>query len=89
MEACHSESTLVEMPAIMGSEDFSYYLRERPGMFFFTGSRNEELGATAPHHHPKFDIDEKAMVYAGKAFLSLVYHYIVEKVEENAAQPSI
>jgi len=89
MEACHSESTLVEMPAIMGSEDFSYYLRERPGMFFFTGSRNEELGATAPHHHPKFDIDEKAMVYAGKAFLSLVYHYIVEKVEEHAAQPSI
>jgi len=89
IEKSLSENSLVEMPAMMGSEDFSYYLKERPGMFFFTGARNEEIGADAPHHHPKFDIDEKAMVYAGKALLSLVYDYAVEKIEEPFAQPSI
>ncbi|MGE8205332.1 M20 family metallopeptidase [Heyndrickxia sp. NPDC080065] len=81
-----NEEMLVEMPAIMGSEDFAYYLKERPGMFFHTGARNEEIGASYPHHHPKFDIDERAMVDAGKAFLGIVHHYLVEKAEEPVTE---
>ncbi|MED4228451.1 M20 family metallopeptidase [Neobacillus cucumis] len=50
----------------MGGEDFAYYLENIPGTFFFTGARplREEVGY--PHHHPKFDIDEKAMLIAAK-----------------------
>jgi amidohydrolase len=50
----------------MGGEDFAYYLQEVPGTFFFTGAKPEGLEKTYPHHHPKFDIDEKAMLIAAK-----------------------
>ncbi|WP_433744407.1 M20 family metallopeptidase [Falsibacillus pallidus] len=81
--------TIQEMPALMGGEDFAYYLKEKPGMFFFTGAQNEAIGASAPHHHPKFDIDERGMVYAGKAFLSIVHHYLGEKAEEPLLASSV
>jgi amidohydrolase len=66
-----------EVPPQMGGEDFAYYLKEKPGIFFYTGAGNSEIGADYPHHHPKFDFDERAMVNAGKAFLGLVHYYLV------------
>ncbi|MDQ6596373.1 M20 family metallopeptidase [Bacillus salipaludis] len=50
----------------MGGEDFAYYLERVPGTFFFTGAKPEGVEKPAPHHHPKFDIDEKAMLIAAK-----------------------
>lgn len=50
----------------MGGEDFAYYLRHVKGTFFFTGARPEGTLENYPHHHPKFDIDEKAMLIAAK-----------------------
>jgi amidohydrolase len=46
----------------MGGEDFSYYLQETPGAFFFLGVGNEKKAVVYPQHHPKFDIDEAALV---------------------------
>lgn len=74
----------LEVPPQMGSEDFAYYLKEKPGIFFYTGSGNSELGADYPHHHPKFDIDERAMLNAGKALLGLVHHYLVDQEQTTA-----
>jgi amidohydrolase len=45
----------------MGSEDMAFFMREIPGCFFFIGSANVEKGLNAPHHHPRFDIDEEAL----------------------------
>lgn len=45
----------------MGSEDMAYFLREVPGCFFFVGSANHEKGLDFPHHHPRFDIDERTL----------------------------
>jgi amidohydrolase len=45
----------------MGAEDFSYFLEQRPGSYFFVGSNNEERGLTWGHHHPRFDIDEESL----------------------------
>ncbi|NRD78369.1 amidohydrolase [Bacillus sp. BRMEA1] len=50
----------------MGGEDFAYYLQEVPGTFFYTGAKPAVDGDGYPHHHPKFDIDEKAMLIAAK-----------------------
>lgn len=58
---------------IMGAEDFSFYLNEVPGTFFFVGGRNPEINAVYPHHHPNFDVDERAILNIGKMFLSLVH----------------
>jgi amidohydrolase len=50
----------------MGGEDFAYYLQKVPGTFFFTGAKPTYVDTAYPHHHPKFDIDEKAMLIAAK-----------------------
>ena len=53
----------------MGSEDMSFMMQEIPGCYFFIGSANSERGLDYPHHHPKFDIDERALVY-GSALMA-------------------
>jgi len=58
--------TVVEpMPSSAG-EDFSFYLRETPGIFFF-------LGTSGPQewHHPAFDVDEKALPVGASFFAAL------------------
>jgi len=45
----------------MTAEDMSEFLSRVPGCFFFIGSANAEQGLNAPHHNPRFDIDEGVM----------------------------
>ncbi|MBY0121120.1 M20 family metallopeptidase [Bacillus sp. S/N-304-OC-R1] len=67
----------------MGGEDFAYYLQHVKGTFFFTGAKPENTEENYPHHHPKFDIDEKAMLIAAKTLSSaaLEYHTFEHKDE--------
>jgi amidohydrolase len=58
----------------MGGEDFAYYLQHVKGTFFFTGAK-PEISGSYPHHHPKFDFNEKAMVIAAKTLCSAAIHY--------------
>ncbi|MFL6555280.1 MAG: M20 family metallopeptidase, partial [Bacillus sp. (in: firmicutes)] len=59
-------TTIEESEPQMGGEDFAYYLQNVPGTFFFTGAKPVGNETGYPHHHPKFDIDEKAMLIAAK-----------------------
>jgi amidohydrolase len=79
------ELILKDVPALLVSEDFALYLEEKPGMLFFTGAGNEQLQAVYPHHHPKFDFDEKAMLHAGKAMLAIINYYLAGIPSEEAA----
>jgi amidohydrolase len=45
----------------MVSEDMAYMMQDIPGCYFLVGSANPAKGLDAPHHHPKFDIDEEAL----------------------------
>ena len=45
----------------MVSEDMAYFLERVPGCFVFLGSANTAKGLDAPHHHPRFDIDEDVL----------------------------
>lgn len=47
---------------MMGGEDYAEFARKVPSAFYFVGARNPEKGAEYPHHHPKFDIDEDALL---------------------------
>ncbi|OGD12304.1 MAG: hypothetical protein A2Y86_06110 [Candidatus Aminicenantes bacterium RBG_13_62_12] len=60
------EDCLQPFDPIMGGEDFAYYLQKVPGAFLFLGAGD---GRTFPHHHPAFDIDEKALP-AGVLFIT-------------------
>lgn len=64
--------TYEDIPPMMIGEDFSYYLLNRPGCFFLTGSGNEDKGSTAPHHHPMFDLDEEAMKTTTQMFIQVL-----------------
>ena len=55
------DCTLASHFATMGSEDMAYMMQDIPGCFIFVGSANAEKGLDAPHHHPRFDIDEEAL----------------------------
>jgi amidohydrolase len=45
----------------MTAEDMSEFLNRVPGCFFFIGSANAAKGLNAPHHNPRFDIDEDVL----------------------------
>jgi amidohydrolase len=61
----------------MASEDMGYMLEEIPGCYFFIGSAKGKDELTYPHHHPRFDIDEQAMINGvavmGEAVASYVF----------------
>ncbi len=52
---------------LMGAEDFSYMLEERPGAYIFLGN-----GDTAGVHHPKYDFNDAAIPYGVSLFARLV-----------------
>src|SRR5690606_39049082 len=50
---------VAEFEPWMGAEDFAYLLHEAPGSFAWLGAAPAE---PREHHHPRFDIDESALV---------------------------
>ncbi len=53
---------VIDHDPTMGGEDFARYAGRVPGVFAWVGARNEQVGAVYPHHHPKFNIDEDALL---------------------------
>jgi len=58
--------------ATMGGEDMAYYLQKVPGAFFFLGAAPDQPDRVFPHHHPKFQLDERAVPLAMELFLRCV-----------------
>jgi amidohydrolase len=67
---------LSEAVPTMGGEDFSAYQQKVPGAFFFIGARNEEKGIVHPHHHERFDLDERALDYGTRIFVAAAEEYL-------------
>ncbi|WP_369900484.1 M20 family metallopeptidase [Bacillus manliponensis] len=63
------DAEVVFLSPSMGGEDFSAYLQKAPGCFWKLGTKNEEIRTGYPHHHPKFDVDETALVRGAQLFL--------------------
>ena len=62
------EENVVEPEPTMGGEDMAVYFERAPGCFVFVGSANPERGLDQPHHSPRFDFDEDALL-VGTQFL--------------------
>lgn len=67
---------VIEAKQQMGAEDFSYFLEQRPGNFYFVGSANEDRGLVWGHHHPRFDIDEESMANGMEVMIRTVLRYL-------------
>ncbi|CAH0148636.1 putative hydrolase YxeP [Peribacillus simplex] len=63
---------VVEFPVFSGSEDFSYYAEKIPGCFFYIGCKPKGVEKAYFNHHPKFDIDEDALLIASKSVAQVV-----------------
>ena len=54
-------SVLWKEKASMGVEDFSFFVRERPGSYYHLGCGNSAKGIDSPLHSNNFDIDEACL----------------------------
>ena len=54
----------------MGSDDMALFMQDIPGCYFMVGSANSARGLDYGHHHPRFDVDEQAMVYAATLLIA-------------------
>lgn len=68
---------VVETAAIPPSEDFAYYAEKVPSSFIYVGAEVEDK-AVYPHHHPKFDINEKSLLICAEAMGAIVVDYLTE-----------
>ena len=69
-------SKVKEFPMLSGSEDFAYYLKKTPGVFFYIGCKPKGVEKAYFNHHPKFDIDEDALLVAAKSVGYVVCGYV-------------
>ena len=60
-------ANILEMPPLMGGEDFAYMLEQRPGAFIFCGN-----GDSAGLHHPAYDFNDEAIVFGTSYWIKLV-----------------
>lgn len=81
LKAAAGDENVQFIKPITGAEDFSFFQKEVPGMFFFLGGMSpdktpEQVG---PHHTPDFYIDESGMRLGVRTFCYLVYDYLEMK----------
>ena len=70
------EDNVRVIPAITGAEDFSFYAKEVPALFYFVGGRAPGDKAPHPHHSPDFIVHDEGMITGVKALLQLTLDYM-------------
>lgn len=71
------EMRIVDDYQTMAAEDMSFFLDAVPGTFFFVGSADPSRGLDYPHHHPRFDFDERVIPVAVDLMASAVASYVI------------
>tara|TARA_B110000091_G_scaffold203232_1_gene236531 strand:- start:896 stop:2185 length:1290 start_codon:yes stop_codon:yes gene_type:complete len=69
---------VLNMNAITGAEDFSFYQQKIPGLFFFLGGKSLEIKEedASGHHTPYFVIDESGFILGVKTMTGLTLDYL-------------
>jgi carboxypeptidase Ss1 len=60
---------------ILGGEDFSRFLQEAPGTFYFLGTTNPTKGCVYPNHSSKFKVDEDVLKYGAASLAMLALEF--------------
>lgn len=63
---------------IMGSEDFSEFTQRVPSTFFHVGTRDEASGKIWSHHHPRFDLDERALAIGVEVMVASALRWLAD-----------
>ena len=78
LEKSAGKENVTLIPAITGSEDFSFFAQEVPGFYFFVGSTTigRDLKTVGDHHTPQFLMDDSSFKTGVKAMCNLVFDYM-------------
>ena len=72
------DANVIEIPPVLGAEDFAFYQQKVPGMFFFLGTRPPEVSLVdaAPNHAPDFFVDESGLLLGVRALTALALSFL-------------
>jgi len=73
------KENVIKIDAITGAEDFSFFQKEIPGLYFFLGGKSLKStgeGGIGGHHTPDFKLDESGFVLGVKALTTLTFDYL-------------
>src|SRR5437016_3061595 len=78
-----AKKILSKMPGIrvkikalqLGGEDFSRFLHEAPGTFYFLGTKNPAKGCIYPNHSPSFKVDEDVLKFGTASLAQLAIEF--------------
>ena len=73
------EAALTKAERNPGCDDFCYYGQKKPSMYVIVGSANPELGTDQPHHNPRFNVDDRAVLQAAAFFTGFALHFCGEE----------
>ena len=78
LERTAGKKNVMLINAITGAEDFSFYQKEIPGLFFFLGGKSPDIKVedAPPHHTPDFFIDESGLKLGVNSMLNLTLDYM-------------
>jgi amidohydrolase len=72
------DGNAVVQQRVMVAEDFSYFQRKVPGMFYFVGitPKDQDMSAAAPNHSPRFYVDESALLLGVRSLSALAVDFL-------------
>ena len=72
------ESNVFLPDARTGAEDFSFYAKEVPALFYFLGGcpKDQDPAQSAPHHTPDFYVDDAGMLLGIRSMSRLAVDYL-------------
>lgn len=69
----------IEIKPILAAEDFSRFLQQAPGAYYFLGTTNKAKGCIYPNHSPSFKVDEDVLKYGSVSLATLALDFIQGK----------
>jgi amidohydrolase len=78
LEKVAGQGNVVDPGLTMGAEDFSFYAKQVPGLFFFVGAtpKGQDPMKAASNHSPEFFLDESALDLGLRALLQVSLDYL-------------
>ena len=79
IEKVLGKENVLEVNAVTGAEDFSYFQQEIPGLYFFLGGASPSSLESKPlssHHTPDFTVDDSALIHGVKLMTTLTKDYL-------------
>lgn len=70
------EENIIKIPPVMGSEDFSTYLKKVPGTFMILGGGNKEKGYMYSQHSNHFTIDENCLPIGAAVYAQIARDFL-------------